>query len=112
TDYGRVEAAHICYLFARTIGIPQMFGGADDPNTMVALLGADHRDAPTTFHADIDSVLLTEVFEWAISALPTGATGVQMPHLAVYKLQRARELADAGLKIEAQAYCDAILSGP
>ncbi|KAK5945003.1 vesicle coat component [Knufia obscura] len=106
TDYGRIEAAHICYLFARPL-----FGGADDPTAMVVLLGADHRNHPSSFHLDTDSVMLTEAYEFAVSTLAPGATGLQIPHLSVYKLQRARELTDAGMKTEAQAYCDVLEAG-
>jgi len=104
TDYGRIEAAHTCYLFAKNL----MFGGADDPSSMVVLLGADQRNHPTSFHLDTESIMLTEVYEFAMSTLAPGASGLQMPHLAAYKLQRAKELADVGMKTEAQAYCDAL----
>lgn len=111
SDYGRVEASHICHIFARSLVVPNIFGGADDPNTGIVLLGADHRNKPSDFHRDSDAILLTEVYEFAMSTLSSGATGISMPHLAVYKLHRANELIDAGLKSEAQAYCDAIASG-
>lgn len=111
SDYGRTEASHICYLFARNINLPNMFGGADDPNTQIVLLGANHRQQPLNFHHDIDAIMLSEVLEFAVSTLASGSTGVPMPHLAVYKLQRSNELTDAGMKTEAQAYCDAVASG-
>lgn len=111
SDYGRIEAAHICYLFARSINLPNMFGGVDDPNSLIVLLGADHRQQPLNFHHDIDAILLSEVLEFAISTLATGSANTPLPHLAVYKLQRAKLLTDAGMKTEAQAYCDAIAAG-
>jgi len=104
TDYGRIEAAHTCYLFVKNL----VLGGADDSNTMVVLLGADQRNYPTSFHLDTGSIMLTEVYEFAVSTLAPGASGLQMPHLAAYKLQRAKELADTGMKTEAQAYCDTL----
>lgn len=111
SDYGRIEASHVCYLFARNINLPTMFGGADDPNTHIVLLGADHRQRPLSFHQDMDAIMLTEVFEFAVSTLAAGSTGAPMPHLAAYKLQRANELTDAGRKTEAQAYCEAVAFG-
>ncbi|KAJ9660635.1 vesicle coat component [Neophaeococcomyces mojaviensis] len=110
SDYGRVEASQICYLFART-ALPTLFSGLDDPNASIVLLGADHRNQPLNFSRDTDSILLTEVYEFAMSTLAPGTSGVQMPHLAVYKLQRANELMETGMKVEAQAYCDAIAAG-
>lgn len=111
SDYGRIEAAHICYLIARSAALPNVMGAADDPSSMMVLLGADHRNFPSTFQNDEDAILLTEVYEFAISTLAAGSVGIPLPHLAVFKLRRASELADAGMKTEAQAYCDAITSG-
>lgn len=111
SDYGRTEASHICYLFARNAGLPNMFGGADDLNTQIVLLGADHRQNPLTFHHDTDAIMLSEVLEFATTTLAASSAGAPMPHLAVYKLQRANELTDSGMKVEAQAYCDAVASG-
>ncbi|KAK5082852.1 vesicle coat component [Lithohypha guttulata] len=111
SDYGRIEAAHMCYLFARSPALPHMFGGADDQNTMIVLLGTDHQRQQSTFHNDTDAILLTEVYEFVTSSLTAGSTGAPMPHLAAFKLRRANELADIGMKAEAQAYCDAIAAG-
>lgn len=111
SDYGRIEAAHICYLLGRNPALPALFGGLDDPNTMIVLLGADHGHQASTFHRDNDAIMLTEVYEFVTTTLATGTNGAPMPHLAAYKLSRAEELADLGLKTEAQAYCDAIASG-
>ena len=106
-SYGRVEAAHICHLFARNQSQPALFGGADEPNAGVVLLGADHRTQPTEFFRDEDAILLTEVYEFAVCLLG-GNSLLSMPHLQVYKLQRASWMADSGRKAEAQAYCEAI----
>lgn len=107
TGYGRVEAAHTCYLFARNSGQPALFTGADDPHAGVVLLGADHITQPMEFFQDEDAILLTEVYEFAVCVL-AGNAAVSMPYLQVYKLQRASLMADSGRKAEAQAYCDAI----
>ncbi len=40
SSYGRAEAAHICFLFARSATV---FGGLDDPLSNFVLVGADHR---------------------------------------------------------------------
>jgi COPII coat assembly protein SEC16 len=105
--YGRVEAAHICYLFARNPSQPILFAGADEPRAGVVLLGADHHNQATEFFRDEDAILLTEVYEFAVCVL-AGNTAATMPYVQVYKLQRASSMADSGRKAEAQAYCEAI----
>ena len=107
-SYGRIEASHICYLFSRAQHRPPIFGGADDPNATIVLLGADHRTHPSTFSQDEDAILLTEVYEFAISILSTSSQSASMPHLQAYKLQRALVLTETGYRTESQAYCDAI----
>lgn len=105
-SYGRIEAAHTCHVFARSPTQP-LFGGIDDPYAGVVLLGADHQSQPTEFFRDEDAILLTEVYEFALTVLASNSTA-SMPHLQVYKLQRASWMADDGRKAEAQAYCEAI----
>ncbi|KAF2097051.1 hypothetical protein NA57DRAFT_13517, partial [Rhizodiscina lignyota] len=61
--YGRIEAAHICYIFARQI---VYFGGAEDPQAQMTLIGADPR-VHVDFGKDMESVLLSEVYEFALS---------------------------------------------
>lgn len=107
-SYGRIEASHICHLFANSPMLPSVFGGADDGQASIVLLGADHRNHPSEFFRDEDSVLLTEVYEFASSILASNSRSALMPHLQAYKLQRVKSLAEAGFKTEAQAYCDAI----
>ena len=105
SSYGRAEAAHICYILAKT---PGLFGGPDDPQVSVALLGADHLQQPSDYSRDLDSILLTEVYEFALTVLaPSGISAVP-PHLQAYKLYHAMILADCGFRNEAQQYCDAI----
>ena len=108
-DYGRVEAAHICFLFARNASTPTLIGGADDPLASIVLLGADHKKQPFDFARDHEAILLTEVYEYATLVLPGAATSF-MPYLSAYKLRRASLLADSGLKVEAQSYCDALMA--
>lgn len=103
-DYGRMEAAHVCFLFARSV---VRFGGLDDPSSDVVLLGADHKNQPQTFDKEPESIILTEVFEFAMTL--SGVTS-PLPHLQPYKLAQAYLLAEYGYKNEAAQYCDAIAS--
>lgn len=99
--YGRVEAAHICLVFAHA-----PFGGADDPQTAMALLGLNHLQEPP--HGDImDSVLLSEVYEFGLS-LANSSTAFSAPHLQAYKFYHALLLAQHGHLHEAQLYCESI----
>lgn len=104
SDYGRTEAAHICYLFGKT---PGLFGGVDDPRVAIALLGADHHNYPFDFERDFNNILLTEVYEFATTVLAP-STVAASPHLQAYKLYHAMQLAEYGFKSEAQQYCDTI----
>ena len=105
--YGRTEAAHICYVFAKT---PGLFGGPDDPQVSVALLGADHLRDPLDYSRDFDSVLLTEVYDFARTVLASSSAATVSPHLQSYKLYHAMILAEYGYKTEAQQYCEVITS--
>ncbi|KAJ5657608.1 uncharacterized protein N7484_001257 [Penicillium longicatenatum] len=100
-SYGRTEAAHICFIFSRGA----VFGGADDPQANIVLLGADHQRLPCSL-LDDDSILLTEVYEFATSVLGNSPVA-NLPHLLAFKLMHAKYLADRGRKTEAQNYCDA-----
>ena len=105
--YGRTEAAHICYIFAKT---PGLFGGPDDPQVSVALLSADHLRDPLDYSRDFDSVLLTEVYDFARTVLASSSAATVSPHLQSYKLYHAMILAEYGYKTEAQQYCEVITS--
>lgn len=107
STYGRVEAAHICYIFAKSPGI---FGGADDPQAVVALVGADHFRYPFDYGHDLDGILLTEIHEFASTVLAPSTAISLSPHLQSFKLYHALILADCGLRSEAQQYCDAVTS--
>ena len=106
--YGRTEAAHVCYVFAKS---PALFGGPDDPQVSVALLGADHIGHSSDYGRDMDSILLTEVYEFATTVLAPTSIVTVSPHLQSYKLYHAMLLAEHGHKTEAQQYCDAVTSG-
>lgn len=105
SEYGRAEAAHICFLFSRTATV---FGGLDDPQAQFVLVGADHRKQAQQFFKETEALLLSEVYEYglSLSGAPHFATGV--PHLAVYKLQHAITLAEYGFRDKAMQYCDII----
>lgn len=104
--YGRVEAAHICFIFARSA---TYLGGVDDAQSDLVLVGADHRADPLSLGHDMEPVLLTEVYEFALSLSTPGGSHV-IPHLQNYKLAHAYTLAENGYRTDAQAYCDAIAS--
>ena len=105
--YGRTEAAHICYIFAKS---PGLFGGPDDSQVSVTLLGADHLQQPFDYARDLDSILLTEVYDFARTVLAPSSASTASPHLQSYKLYHAMILAEHGYKIEAQQYCEMITS--
>ena len=105
--YGRVEAAHVCFIFAKS---PGLFGGPDDPNVSVALLGADHVQQPFDYGKDLDCILLTEVYDFAHTVLAPSSAATISPHLQSYKLYHAMILAECGYKSEAQQYCEMITS--
>ncbi|MCJ1420363.1 vesicle coat component [Xylographa parallela] len=106
-NYGRIEAAHICYIFSRSSGL---FGGPDDPQASIALLGADHVKQPLDYGRDIDSILLTEIYEYAFAVLAPSSVPTVAPHLQAHKLNHALLLAEYGYRDEAQQYCDAVMN--
>lgn len=105
SSYGRTEAAHICFIFAKSAGV---FGGADDPQVSVALLGADHIRHPQDYSRDFDSILLTEIYDFACTVLAPATVATFSSHLQSYKLYHAMILAEYGYRSEAQQYCDSI----
>ncbi|MCJ1286547.1 vesicle coat component [Xylographa opegraphella] len=106
-NYGRIEAAHICYIFSKASGL---FGGPDDPQASIALLGADHVKQPFDYYRDIDSILLTEIYEYAFAVLAPSSAPTVAPHLQAHKLNHALLLAEYGYRDEAQQYCDAVMN--
>lgn len=107
SGYGRAEAAHICFIFAK---VPGIFGGSDDPQAAITLLGADHAQRPFDFSRDIDSILLTEVYEFACTILAPSPSVTISPHLQAYKLYHAMMLVEHGSRADAQDYCSAVTS--
>ncbi|KAK4191366.1 putative COPII coat assembly protein sec-16 [Podospora australis] len=105
SGYGRAEAAHICFLFARNNTI---FGGLDDPNSNFVLVGSDHKRQAEQFAKEIEPLLLSEVYEYGQSLAGGSNVAVTNPHLAAYKLQHAYALAEYGFRDKALQYCEAI----
>ncbi|MCJ1307608.1 vesicle coat component [Agyrium rufum] len=106
-NYGRIEAAHTCYLFTKS---PSMFGGPDEPTAAIVLLGADHTNQPFDFSKDLDAILLTEIYEFATTVLAPSGQSAGLPHLQAYKLRHASVMAECGYRDEALRYCDALQS--
>jgi len=107
SDYGRAEASHSCFLFARQSA---KHTGADDSEASFVLLGADHKTKTESFANNLDAIILTEIYEWASSLSAPSSAVHYIPHLQSFKLIHAQELAASGLKSKAQAYCDHITS--
>jgi hypothetical protein len=106
--FGRTEAGHICFLFARANA---RFGGADNPESHFTLLGGHASQQGADFGSSLDTILLSEVYEFALSLAPsTTAPVTHVPHLQAYKLHHASVLAESGERTKAQQYCDAITS--
>ena len=105
--YERAEAAHSCFLFARQF---VKHSGPDDADVNFVLLGANHQSAIENFGSDLDSILLTEIYEYAASLSAPSTAVSYVPHLQAFKLVHAQQLAAYGLKNKAQTYCDHITS--
>ncbi|KAK4236243.1 Sec23-binding domain of Sec16-domain-containing protein [Achaetomium macrosporum] len=105
SGYGRAEAAHICFMFARSHTV---FGGLDDPNSHFVLVGSDHKKQAEQFAKEIEPLLLSEVYEFGQSLAGGSSVPITNPHLAAYKLQHALALAEYGFSDKALQYCDAI----
>ncbi|RUS28922.1 Sec23-binding domain of Sec16-domain-containing protein [Jimgerdemannia flammicorona] len=103
-EYGRIEAAHICYLLS-----PQssFHSGIDTAHVRLVLIGHDHLRGIGSFYRDLDAIYRTELWEFALSGKAAAANS-GLPFLQCYKLIHAWRLADHGLIQEAQRYCEAI----
>ncbi|KAL5604084.1 uncharacterized protein BROUX77_004270 [Berkeleyomyces rouxiae] len=107
--YGRAEAAHVCFLFAKSAAV---FSGLDDPRANFVLVGADHRGQVDQFAKEIEPFLLSDIFEYALSLSPAATTAAHagVPHLTAYKLHLALILAEYGYRDKALQYCEAIIT--
>lgn len=106
-SYGRIEAAHVCFIFAKSSGL---FGGVDDNEVGIALLGTDHITYPLDYCRDLDSILLTEIYDFSLTVLKPSIAKTFSPHMQSYKLYHALMLAEYGYRSESQQYCDTIMS--
>ncbi|KAK8003375.1 hypothetical protein PG989_003094 [Apiospora arundinis] len=107
SSYGRAEAAHICFMFARQHAV---FGGLDDPNANFVLVGADHKRQADQFTKETEALLLSEVYEYGLSLTGGANYAHGCPHLAAYKYQHAMTLAEYGIRDKALQYCDNIIA--
>ncbi|KAK9430831.1 Sec23-binding domain of Sec16-domain-containing protein [Lipomyces doorenjongii] len=99
--YGHTYAAHTCYIFARPRTV---LGGRED----FTLLGGDYSRRPSSFTKDLDVIILSEIYELAISLGPTAGQNTIFPHLQLFKYQHALILAENGFVSEARKYLDYI----
>ncbi|EPS40685.1 hypothetical protein H072_5437 [Dactylellina haptotyla CBS 200.50] len=105
-SYNRIEAAHVCYLFSMPAAI---FSGAEESSkTIFTLLGANHVNNPFNYGRDLDAIILSEIYEYALSLAPGAPTLTNFPHLLSFKLHHANVLAQYGFKAEATKYTEAI----
>lgn len=89
---GHTTAAEVCYMLA---GVPL---GVPFPNGRLF----------STVGSETFSAVYTEVYEYALQMPSSPTPGPAMPHMLILKLQHAQVLADYGLFVEAQKYCDYI----
>jgi hypothetical protein len=99
------------FIFARQSplgGGGACFGGPEDPTTDFCLLGVNHRNK-AELGRDLDSIILSEIYELAVSLAPHASTAMPVfPHLQLWKVHHAIVLAENGNKTAAQKYCDAV----
>lgn len=99
------------FIFARQSplgGGGALFGGPDDPTTDFCLLGANHR-SKAELGRDLDTILLSEIYELAVSLTPHASTATPIyPHLQSWKIHHAIILAENGNKRAAEKYCDSV----
>lgn len=76
-----------------------MFSGVDTPAVRMTLLGARNPRASAQFVRDLDSVVMSEIFEYASSLVPV-VKGQEpfagLPHLQAYRLMHAWQLVELG----------------
>ncbi|KAL5533326.1 hypothetical protein ACEPAF_5102 [Sanghuangporus sanghuang] len=107
-----VEAAHCCYLLS-----PQSspIGGVGSPSVRIVLVGSHSPNRNASFFTDPDAFIFSEILEFALSLHPPpkGQEAFSgFPHLQVYRLIRAFQLAEMGYINTAKRYCEAITATP
>jgi hypothetical protein len=74
-------------------------GGIGSPSARVILIGSRNPHSWPTFFKDTDTIILSEINEFALSlkSIPKGQEPFHgLPHLQAYKLIRASYLAEIG----------------
>ena len=82
-------------------------GGIGGPSTRIVLLGSHNPHTKFVFARDSDSIVLSEIFEFAFSlkATPKGQEPfLGFPHLQTFKLIRAAYLTEIGYVQAASRY--------
>ena len=91
-----IEAGHCCYLLSPKTS---PMAGLGTPSVRVVLLGSQLPPKSPNFHKNIDSIILSEIEEFALS-LRTPVKGQEpfggLPHLQAFRLFRAQRLAELG----------------
>ncbi|KAK9245104.1 Sec23-binding domain of Sec16-domain-containing protein [Lipomyces tetrasporus] len=100
-SYGHTYAAHTCYIFAR----PRIVLGGTEYFT---LLGGDYARHSSSFAKNLDVIILSEIYELAISLGPNAGQNTVFPHLQLFKYQHALILAENGFVSEARKYLEQI----
>jgi COPII coat assembly protein SEC16 len=80
-------------------GQVSLIGGIRAPSVRIVLLGSPSPQNKADFYRDPDSIIFSEILEFALSlVVPTKGQEVfsGLPHLQPYKLLRAWSLAEAG----------------
>ena len=88
-------------------------GGVGVPSVRIVLVGSHSPHRNSSFFLDPDNFIFSEILEFALS-LHTPAKGQEafpgFPHLQVYRLMRALQLAEMGHIQLAKRYCESITS--
>ena len=100
-DFDRTDAAHVCFMFG---GQYKVLGYADDPQTHTVLLGRNRFRQPLGGNI-MESVLLTELYEYGLSLAPSSPTPLSV-QMQAHRYYHALVLAQHGYLSEAQAYCE------
>lgn len=107
---GWIEASHFCYLLSP---LTSPMEGYDNSSARLTLLGANSPEASTLYLRDLDHIMLSEVFEYALSLQPM-VKGTETYHglafLQPYRLIHAYLLAEMGEVKRAIRYCDSIMT--
>ncbi|UZJ54733.1 hypothetical protein CBS101457_004053 [Exobasidium rhododendri] len=107
---GWIEASHVCYLLSPSTS---PMDGYDGPSVRMTLIGTHSPEASSSYVRDLDHIILTEVFEFALSLQPI-AKGAEAYHglayLQPYRLLHAYLLAEMGEVKQAIRYCDSIMT--